>query len=72
MARIIATYPWFIVLEKLFASDEQDFNTWLIEPNSDVPQSDELFLATIRYDPYATKAAAWIYSSLDNAGSGTA
>ncbi len=67
MARILATYSWPEVQEKLYASLEHDAKTWLVQPKRHIPEADALFLASVQYDPYAERAARNIHSQLDNA-----
>ena len=67
MARILTTYPWDEIVEMLYADTEKDPTTWLVQPSLDIPDDDALFLASVRYDPYAENAARLIYAQLDNA-----
>ncbi len=67
MARILTTYPWPEVLERLYADTTKDPHTWLVQPKPDVPNDDGLFLAYALYDEYTANAAKWIYAKLDNA-----
>ena len=68
IARVLVTYPWTDVVKELFASFEHDDpTTWAVSPSRDIPDSDALFLATIRYNPKAKLAAKNIYSQIDNA-----
>lgn len=67
MARILATYPWDQAVHLLYASTEKDVNTWLVQPSSNVPDDDALFLASAHYDQYAQESAKLIYAQLDNA-----
>ncbi|KKA06310.1 hypothetical protein VP02_18925 [Pseudomonas ogarae] len=67
MARILTTYPWDEVVEKIYADSEKDSTTWLVQPSPDIPDDDALLLASMRYDAYAENAAKLIYAQLDNA-----
>lgn len=67
MARILTTYPWDQIVDKLYADTEKDPKTWLVQPIPDIPDDDALFLASVRYDAYAENAARLIYAQLDNA-----
>ena len=68
IARILVTYEWSDVLEKLYASfEEEDSETWTVSPHPDVEDSDALFLATLRYNAKAELAAKNLYAQIDNA-----
>lgn len=67
MARILSTYDWRTVQEKLYKTVEKSPDRWKVYPREHVPDADGLLLASMLYDPYAERAARIIYSQFDNA-----
>ncbi|WP_110947755.1 hypothetical protein [Pseudomonas bohemica] len=66
--RILVTYPWEKVLTKLYATFEHDNpETWAVSPADNVPDSDALLLATLRYNKKAELVARRLHAQLDNA-----
>ncbi|MEE1926081.1 hypothetical protein V0R50_29385 [Pseudomonas sp. 148P] len=65
IGRLLATYPFSTVQQRLYASLEQDRRTWLVHPARQVHDDDALLLASMLYDPYAQHAASEIYAQLD-------
>jgi len=67
MARILSTYDWKTVQEKLYKTVEKSPDKWKVSPREHVPDADGLILASMLYDPYAERAAKIIYSQFDSA-----
>lgn len=65
--RILATYPWHDVMERLYASPKKDPDRWVVRPHHKISDADGLLLASLLYDGYAIRGAREIYSQLDNA-----
>lgn len=65
MARILATYSWSEVLDKLYAHMDHEPETRLVQPKPYIPDSDVPFLAAVQYDRYSQVAARSIHAQLD-------
>lgn len=65
--RVLATYPWADAEERLYLPFEYPSrpNEWPIKLASSAYNADALFLAHVKYDPYAMQAAKSVYAGLE-------
>lgn len=67
VTRVLATYPWAEAENRLYVPFQYTATPghWPIKLASSTYNADAIFLAHVKYDPFATRAAKSIYSTLD-------
>lgn len=67
VTRVLATYPWAEAENRLYVPFQYAATPghWPIKLASSTYNADAVFLAHVKYDPFATRAAKSIYSTLD-------
>ena len=67
VTRVLSTYPWEEAEERLYVPFQYTATPghWPIKLASSTYNADAVFLAHAKYDPFATRAAKSIYSTLD-------
>lgn len=67
VVRVLATYPWTEAENRLYLPFQYTATPshWPIKLASSTYNADAVFLAHVKYDPFATRAAKSIYSTLD-------
>lgn len=66
--RVIATYPWGTAEDKLYdqTHSEEYSDKWPIKLRYNMVNGDTVFLAHVKYDDYAKRAAKSIYAQLES------